>query len=184
MKRGMMFSPLVIALAGLLFGCVLGAGLAAGLLLIVSGEPRAFTPPPVVTEYAIEAAVEEAYINRILVESANDMSSYVSLAAGRIDLKPGSIGDFRVQLEAGPLRPVVEGRVGFQPTRNGSSIEVVLLDVRIGRLQLASVLPSGLLDATNRDIERLIVGRIGAHGLKIMSVGSDEDTLRLQFGPE
>ena len=156
--RGILCNPLVMMIAGLVFGCFLGLALGAGGLLIVSGETRAFEAPPIAADYAIEAIVEEVYINRIMVDSANDMSGLVSLAAGRLDLKPGSTGDFRVQLEIGPLRPVVLGRVGLRPTANGNSIEDVLLDVQLCRLQVASALPRGNLDGTNAEIERLVVG--------------------------
>lgn len=183
MKRnGGHVSTLATVLLGLVFGLVLGAGLGAGLLRMISGEPRAFETPPVATEYAIEAVVEEAYINRILVDSANSMSGYALLANGHIDLVADGIGNYRVELQLGPLRPVVEGRVGFRPTHDGDSIELVLLDARMGRLQLVSVLPSAILDRANASIDQLIVDRLGAHGLKVIGLQSGEDTLRLQFG--
>jgi hypothetical protein len=183
-SRRLLLSPLVMVAAGLLLGLCLGVGLGAGLLLMVSGEPRAFDAPPVAADYAIEAVVEEAYINRIMVDSASGMSDVYALTAGELDLRPGGVGDFRVRIEIGPLRPVVLGRVGFRPSANGNSIEVVLLDVRVGQLQLVRLLPEGILKGANADIERLLMDRIGAHGLKVIGLHTDEATLRLQFGRE
>jgi hypothetical protein len=185
MKRdSLFFNPWVMIAAGLCFGLFFGVALGAGFLLMVSGEPKAFDAPPTAADYDIEAVVEEAYINRILVDSAGGMSDLYSITAGRLDLRPGGVGDFRVRIEIGPLRPIVRGRVGFRPTSRGNSIEVVLLDVQVGRLHLASLLPQSLLNGANADIERLLVDRIGAHGLKIIGLRTDEATLRLQFGRE
>jgi hypothetical protein len=185
MKRDrLLFSPWVMMAAGLLLGFFLAVALGAGLLLTMSGEPRHFDGPPTSDDYAIEAVVEEAYINRIFVDTAGGTSDLYALTAGHLDLKPGGVGEFRVRIEIGPLKPVVNGRVGFRPTQNGNSIEVVLLDVRIGRLQLVSLLPDGILKGANADIERLMVDKIGAHGLKVTGLRTDDTTLRLQFGRE
>jgi hypothetical protein len=183
-RRSLLHNPLVMIVIGTLLGLFLGIGWGAGLLLVVSGEPKPFDSPQGAAEFDIEAVVEETYINRIMIDSANDMGGPYSLEAGQLDLKAGGIGDFTVKVKIGPLSPVVRGRVGFQPNESGSSIEVVLLDVQVGELQLASVLPNGLMDGANRDIERLMVDKIGAHGLKVIGLQTDENQLRLQFGRE
>ena len=185
MKRGSLFSsPWVMVAVGVLFGLFLGVALGAVLLLTMSGEPRAFDAPPNADDYAIEVVVEEAYINRILVDTAGGTSDFYSLTAGHLELKPGGVGDFRVRIEIGPLKPVVKGQVGFRPTQTGSSIEVVLLDLRMGRLQLVRLVPEGLLNGANADIEQLMGEKIGAHGLRVTGLRTDDATLRLQFGRE
>lgn len=182
--RGLLSNPLVMAVIGLGVGAFLGLGLGAGLLLAVSGEAKSFETPPVAERYDIQAVVEETYINRILVENASGMTGGFTITAGELDLKPGGVGDFKVQVEVGPMSPVVQGRVGFRPNDDGSSLEVVLLSVEFGELQLASLLPGSLLDGANVDIQRLIVDKIGAYGLKVIGLESDETTLKLQFGRE
>lgn len=172
----------LMALGGGLVGLFLGVALAAALLLMFSGEPDPLPPVSPAEVYDIEAVVEEHYINRIMVQSANEMSGPVSLSAGAMDIRPGGVADFVVTLDAGPLQPVFEGTVGFRATEDGSSIEVLLLDARLGRLQLNRLVPEGVLDQVNEDIKRLLVDKIGSQGLYVLDVQSDETALRLHLG--
>ncbi|MGC9347864.1 MAG: hypothetical protein ACP5JG_06985 [Anaerolineae bacterium] len=174
-------NPLVMVAAGVLMGLCLGLILGTGVLLILDADPDRLAPPSI-SDYDIQAIVEEDYINRIMVESANEMSGPVSLTAGEMDIKPGAVADFDVELEIGPLHPVFEGTVGFRATDDGSSIEVLLLDAQVGRLRLNRLVPDGALDSINEDIKRLLVDKIGSKGLSVLYVESDDTTLRLGFG--
>jgi hypothetical protein len=174
-------NPFVMVAGAVVLGLLLGLILGAGALMMLDAEPGRLDPP-VISDYDIQAIVEEDYINRIMIESANEMSGPVSLTAGEMDIKPGAVADFAVELEIGPLRPVFEGAVGFQATDDGTSVEVLLLDAQVGRLKLNRLVPDGALDSVNEDIKRLLVDRIGSQGLSVLYVDSDETTLRLGFG--
>jgi hypothetical protein len=174
-------NPGVMVVIGIVGGLFAGLLLGTGLLMILDSEPDSFSQSPG-SEYDILAIVEEDYINRIMVESANEMSGPVSLTAGHMDIKPGAVADFAAELEVGPLHPVFEGRVGFRATDDGSSIEVLILDAQLGRLSLNRLIPAGALDSINEDIKRLLVDKIGSQGLSVLYVESDETTLRLGFG--
>lgn len=179
-------NPLVMAVLGLLVGFFGGLAIGAALLLLLDAGPAEMPASAAGTAPTadIEAVVDEAYINRIMVESANDMSGPVSLAAGRMDLRAGGVADFAVALEIGPLSPVFEGVVGFRATDDGSSIEVLLLDVQFGRLRLNRLVPKGVLNDINADIKRMLVDKIGSQGLSVLEVRTDDDTLRLYLGRE
>ena len=181
MSKNLLRNPLVIVLAGCLLGLFCGGSAGAVMLLSLDSEPAELTPAVPSTTYDIEAVVEEDYINRIMVESANEMSGPVSLMAGHMDLRPGALADFAVKLKVGPLQPVFEGTVGFRATDDGSSIEVLLLDVQMGRLRLNKLVPKGALDSINADIKRLLVDKIGSQGLQVLDVQTDDQTLRLHF---
>ena len=177
-------NPLVMALVGLLVGLFGGVAGGAGLLLLLDVAPAQLPASPTTAVYDIEAVVEETYINRVMVESANQMAGPVSFSEGHMDLRSGAQADFAVALQLGPLSPVVEGTVGFRATDDGASIEVVLLDARVGRLRLTWLVPGGVLDDVNADIKRLLVDKIGSQGLRVLEVRSDDTTLRLYLGRE
>lgn len=177
-------APLFMALVGILLGLVVGFVLGVLALLLLDSGPAEMPPAPSATTYDIEAVVEEDYINWIMVQSANDMGGPVLLAAGKMDLRPGAVADFAVVPQLGPFKPVVEGIVGFIPNQDGSSIEVKLLDVSLGRLHLNRLVPSGALDGINADIKRLIVDKVGSVGLSVLAVGSDDDRLWIHLGRE
>lgn len=173
------FVPLVMVILGVLLGCLVGGGSGGGLFLLLTGEPGTLETPTPAPVYDIEVVVEERYLNRIVLENADDIAS--PLTAGTLDLRPGNMADFTAQLRVGPLRPVVDGTVGFRRTARGS-VEVLPLDVRLGRLRLNRLVPDGILDSVNADIERRLVDRIGSQGLQVLSVQSDDETLRLRLG--
>ncbi len=175
-------NPLAMVLVGAALGILGGVVLGGVLLLLLNVGPTELAAAPVATSYDIEAVVEEDYINRIMVENANSMTGPVTLVAGHLDLRPGAVADFVVQIKLGPLQPVVDGTVGFVATDDGSSIEVQLLDVKMGRLRLNRLVPSGALDDVNADIKRLLIDRIGSQGLIVLDVQSDDTSLRLHFG--
>jgi len=177
-------NPWLMALVGILVGVFGGVAVGAGLLLLLDVTPSSLPSSPAAAAYDIEAVVEEDYINRVMVESANEMAGPVSFTEGEMDLRAGAMADFAVALQLGPLSPVVEGSVGFRATDDGSSVEVVLLDAGIGRLRLTRLIPSGALDDVNADIKRLLVDKIGSQGLRVLDVRSDDTTLRLYLGRE
>jgi hypothetical protein len=182
MLKNLLRNPLVIVLAGCFLGLICGVSVGAGVLLSLDSDPAQLAPVSPPATFDIEAVVEEDYINRIMVESANEMTGPVSLASGHMDLRPGAVADFAVKLKVGPLEPVVEGTVGFRATDDGSSIEVLLLDASMGRLRLNKLVPKGALDDVNADIKRLLVDKIGSQGLLVLDVQSDDETLRLHLG--
>ncbi|MGC9467549.1 MAG: hypothetical protein ACP5HS_03070 [Anaerolineae bacterium] len=181
---GLLRNRWFVALVGAVLGFFVGVALAAGVLLLLHGDPESLPGTSPAAVYDIQAVVEERYINRIMVQSANEMAGPVSLSAGKMDIRPGGVADFVVRIDVGPLQPVFEGRVGFRATEDGSSIEVVLLDARFGRLQLNRLVPDGVLDDINADIKRLLVDKIGSQGLYVLDVQSDETTLILHLGRE
>ncbi len=169
---------------GSVLGLIVGVGISGGLLVLLSVDPHslpAVSPP---AAYDIEVVVEETYINRIMVQSANEMDGAMSITAGRMDLRPGALAGFVVEIEVGPLRPVIEGTVGFRATEDGSSIEVALLDARMGRMNLNRLVPADALATVNIDIKRLLVDRVGSQGLHVAGVESDNHTLRLYLSRE
>jgi len=175
-------NPFAMALVGILLGLLGGVVLGALVLLLLNSKPAELRPAPSPPTFDVEAVAEEDYINWIMVKSANDMGGPVSLAAGKMDLRPGAVADFAVVPEFGPLKPVVEGTVCFVPSEDGSSIEVRLLDVNLGRLHLNRLVPRGALDGINADIKRLIVDKVGSQGLSVLAVGSDDNTLWIRLG--
>jgi len=152
------------------------------VLLLLNSKPAEMRPASSLSTFDVEAVVEEDYINWIMVKSANEMGGPVSLAAGNMDLRPGAVADFAVVPELGSIKLVVEGAVGFVPNDDGSSIEVVLLDVNLGRLNLSRLVPREALDGINADIKRLIVDKVGAQGLSVLAVGSDDNALWIHLG--
>jgi hypothetical protein len=177
-------NPLAMILVGLLVGLFGGVAVGAGLLLLLDVAPARLPASPAATGYDIEAVVEEDYINRIMVSSANEMGGPVAFAAGHMDLRPGSIADFAVELAIGPLAPVVEGTVGFRATDDGAGIEVLLLDAKMGYLRLTRLVPARVLDDVNADLKRLLVDKLGSQGLRVLEVQSDDTSLRLLLGRE
>jgi hypothetical protein len=177
-------NPLLMALVGALAGCLGGVALGAVILLLLNTEPAKMpeTSTAAASTVDIEVVAEEYYINRIMVESANDMAGPVSLTAGTMDLRPGAVADFVVALKIGPVKPVIEGTVGFRATDDGSSIEVLLLDARFGRVCLNRLVPASALDDINAEIQRMLVDRVGSQGLSVLEVRSDDSTLRLHLG--
>ncbi len=182
MKTNPLRNRLVLTAVGALVGFLLGLVVSIALLLVFRGGALELAEASQPAVYDIEAVVEEDYINRIMVTSANEMSGPVSLTAGRMDLRPGGVADFIAKLKLGPLQPAVEGQVGFRATEDHSSIEVLLLDARLGRLQLNKLVPDTALDPINADIKRLLIDKVGSQGLFVLHVGSDETTLRLYLG--
>ncbi len=182
MAKRIVRNPLLMALAGVLLGLLGGVVIGAMVLLLLDAEPAEMPASTTASAYDIEVVVEEAYIDRIMVESANDMAGPVSLTAGAMDLQPGSVAAVLAAIKIGPLEPVFEGTVGFRATDDRSSIEVLLLDARFGRLVLNRLIPSGVLDEINADIKRMIVDKVGSQGLSVLEVRSDDNTLRLYLG--
>jgi hypothetical protein len=178
----MIRNPLVMAFLGLLFGLFGGVAAGAGLLLLLDVAPARPPASPAAAGYDIAAIVEEDYINRVMVESANEIVGPISFAGGHMDLRPGALADFAVALQVGPLEPVMEGTVGFRVTDDGAGIEVVLLDAKVGRLRLTRLIPAGVLDDVNANIKRLIIDKVGSQGLRVVGVSSDDTTLRLLMG--
>ncbi|MGC9520280.1 MAG: hypothetical protein ACP5HG_00175 [Anaerolineae bacterium] len=172
----------ILASVGALLGLLAGLVVGIGLLFVFGGGASELAVASQPAAYDIEAVVEEDYVNRIMVVSANEMTGSVSLMAGRMDLRPGGVADFIVKVRLGPLRPTLEGRVGFRATEDHTSIEVLLLDARLGRLQLNKFVPESALDPINADIKRLLVDKVGSQGLLVLHVESDETTLRLYLG--
>jgi hypothetical protein len=180
----MVRNPLVMALVGLLVGLFGGVAIGAGLLLLLDVAPARAPSTPATIPYDIEAIVEEDYINRIMVEAANEMAGPVSFTEGHLDLRPGAVADFAVALELGPLAPVVEGTVGFRATDDGTSLQVLLLDAKMGYLRLTRLIPGGALDDVNADIKRLLIDKLGSQGLRVLDARSDDTTLRIFLGRE
>jgi len=175
-------NPFAMALVGILLGLFGGVVLGVLVLLLLNSKPAEMRPASSLSTFDVEAVVEEDYINWIMVKSANEMGGPVSLAAGNMDLRPGAVADFAVVPELGSIKLVVEGAVGFVPNDDGSIIEVVLLDVNLGRLNLIRLVPREALDGINADIKRLIVDKVGAQGLSVLAVGSDDNALWIHLG--
>ncbi len=176
--------PWLMVFFGLLVGGFCGVAGGAIALLLLDAAPAQLPATRPAEAYDIEAVVEEAYIRRVMVQTADEMVGGVSLTGGTIDLRPGGLADFAVGLRVGPLTPVVEGSVGFRATDDGASVEVLLLDARMGRLQLTRLIPNSVLDGVNADIRRLLVEKFGSQGLRVLEVRSDDTTLRLYLGRE
>ncbi len=170
-----LLSLLVGALAGLLFGCCVGAALLVSTGSSSSPEPVASAPP---VAYDIEVIVEEDYINRTLTENSANVASSVPLAAGHLDLRPGGLADFVVQIEAGSLRPTFDGTVQFLATPAGR-LEVRFVTVRAGYLPVTAFVPAGQAAAVNEAIARMLAERAGPLDLRVAGVASDDTTLRI-----
>jgi hypothetical protein len=169
------------ALVGLMFGCCLGGG-----LLLLSGPeeapPLAASQPPAV--YDLEVVVEEDYINRVMVETSAGMGPGVPLEAGHLDIRPGGLADFVVQIGAGPLHPVFDGTLKFSATAAGQ-IELSIASVRAGYLPVTAFVPPGATAEINRSINLLFAERAGPFDLRVAGVTSDDSTLHfyLAFAP-
>jgi len=157
--------------AGMLFSCVLGV---SALVLLGSTPTVTALPPP--PAYDIEAIVEEDYINRTIMESVADFPTPLPLVAGHLDVRPGGQGHFAVQMEAGPLRPVFHGTVALRATEAGG-LEVMLVEVRAGHVPVTAFVPAGLLTAVNQAINQQLTERVGATGVQLAGVTSDETSL-------
>jgi len=170
-----LLSLLVGALAGLLFGCCVSAALLGLSSSSPSPAPASAVPP---AAYDIEVIVEEDYINRTLTENSANVASSVPLAAGHLDLRPGGLADFVVQIEAGSLRPTFDGTVQFQATAE-ERLEVRFARVRAGYLPVTAFVPASQAVAVNESINRMLAERAGPLNLRVAGVASDDTTLRL-----
>ena len=176
--------PWLMALFGLVVGGFSGAAAGAFALLLLDAAPAQLPATRPAEVYDIEVVVEEAYIRRVMVQTADEMVGAISLAGGTIDLRAGGVADFAVEIRVGPLTPVIEGSVGFRATDDGTSVEVLLLDAVMGHLRLTGLIPGSVLDGVNADIRQLLADRFGAQGLRVLEVRSDDTTLRLYLGRE
>ncbi len=178
MKRKVLRSPLWFALAGSLAG--LFAGLTLGVLLLALLDAPAITmaPSQPPERYDVHVSVEEHYINRIMVEGSGDVTRGVRLVAGHLDLRTGELVDFQTQIKLGPLEPVVVGTLGFRVSAS-HSLEIVLLEAKMGRLNLTRLVPQQALEGVNRDIERQILDRVGSTGMQLFHVSTEDDALHL-----
>lgn len=159
---------------GILFSCCLG--IAALSLLDTPPEATSVASPPVA--YDIEAIVEERYINRALAEGAAGSQVPDYLAAGHVNVRPGGLMDFAVQLGLGPLHPVLRGTVALQVTELGE-LQVTLKELEVGRLSLAPLVPDRLLTTVNDEINRQLAERTTGMGVRLLGLSSDETTLHL-----
>jgi hypothetical protein len=159
---------------GVLFSCCLGV--AALSFLDAEPEPAPITSPP--AEYDVEAIVEERYINDVFSEGAagSQMPEYV--AAGHVDVRPGGLVDFTVQLSVGPLSPLIYGTAALHVTDTGE-LNVTLERLEVGRLSLASLIPDDLLAPVNEEANRELVERTETMGVRLLDITSDETALHL-----
>ncbi len=178
MSRRLFTHPLFFALAGGLAGILTGLLLGTLALTLFDDEANSMEADALPTMHDVEVVVEEAYINRIMVESAGEMGGGVPLVAGHLDLLPGGRANFEAQLRWGPFEPVVEGTLGFR-TSSAGSIEVVLLAAQLGRLPLTGLVPKGALDDVNADIEGQIVERVRSADMELVAVNTGETSLHL-----
>lgn len=161
----------LLMLGGMMMG-LLGGILGGWLLLNVLETSAQPEPLPALPAYDIEVVVEEAYINRVMLEGNR------ALVGGNIDLRGDGVASFAVQLAAGPLRPMVQGNIAFR-TDGAGGLAVQLLRVKMGRLSLLRLVPRGVINDMNAVINETLVGRVGSKGLEVVAVGSDERSLRL-----
>jgi hypothetical protein len=160
------------ALLGMLFACLLSA---AALALL--GGPRRIAPSAPPPDYAIEAVVEEDYVNRTMLDSASWLPLPFPLMAGHLDIHTGAVGDFAVKMQIGPMQPVFRGSTALRVTDAGR-LEAVLVQAKAGLLPVTGFVPAGLLDDINAAINEQLKERIGDTGVKLVGVTSDETTLR------
>jgi hypothetical protein len=159
---------------GLLLTVCLGIG---GLLLLEDGGTATVPPAAPPPTYDIEAVIEEDYVNRTMLETTGDIPTPFPVLAGHMDVQPGGFGDFVVQVQIGPLRPIVRGTVALRATEAGQ-LQVTLTQVQMGALPVTSLVPAGTLDPVNESINRQLTERTGAADVRLIGVASDETTLR------
>jgi hypothetical protein len=145
---------LLILLIGGLVGMLLSCCLGTAILLLFNASPSdaPVLPPP---SYDVEAIVEEEYINRTMLDSADEVPSPLPLVAGHLDILSGGQAHFVSQMEVGPLRPVFEGTIRLQPSASGG-IEVEFLEVRVGYLPVTPLVPASQTEAINAAINRMV----------------------------
>ncbi len=161
----------LLVLIGVLAGVFVG--LAAGWLLVSALEKTvAAEPLPALPPYDIEVVVEESYVNRMMLGSSS------ALSGGNVDLQPGGVATFAVQLAAGPFKPVVHGEVAFR-VADGGRMVVHLLRVKMGRLSLLRLVPGSMMDDINTQVNAQLVDRVGSKGLEVVAVATDDTSLRL-----
>ncbi|MGC9357972.1 MAG: hypothetical protein ACP5GX_08900 [Anaerolineae bacterium] len=183
MNTELLSNRLFMGILGGLLGLFVGLGMGLVLISVLEGDSEPVTWTPYADTHDIEAIVEEDYINRMMLEVADDLDGPISLEGGHLDLRPGAEGSFEIKLKIGPLEPVVEGVAHFRPTSSGS-IAVDLSRVKIGKLVLTNLVPQLALDEMNKQIETLIVERVGSRGVKIIDLSSDDVSLHLYMsGP-
>jgi len=171
MTMGAKVKPGVLVLIGVLAGVFVG--LAGGWLLVNALEKTvAAEPLPALPSYDIEVVVEESYVNRMMLGSNS------ALIGGSVDLQPGGVATFVVQLAAGPFKPVVHGEVAFRAA-DGGRMAVSLLRVKMGRLSLLRLVPGSMMEDINALVNDQLVGRVGSKGLEVVAVATDDTSLRL-----
>lgn len=165
-------------IVGMLFSCCLGMG----ALMLFEGSDTVTAPPslPPPQDYDIEAVVEEAYINRIMLESPVEAPSPLPMVGGLLDLHPGGQADFAVQMEAGPLRPVFRGVLAFRATPAGE-IEIDIVEIHVGYIPVTPFVPASQLTAVNLAINKMLIERAAATGTVLQVVGVQTDETRLRF---
>ena len=163
---------------GMLFTCCLGG---AGLALQGGSSGITLAQPP--AEYDIEAIVEETYINRTILDSLTRMPLPVPVLTGHLDVRPGAVGDFKAQMELGPLRPVFEGTVTLRATEAGR-IDIEIVEARAGYFPVTAFIPPGLDAETDRVVNEIFEERAGGAGVRLVGIASDETTLRFYLVSE
>lgn len=173
-----------IALLGLGLGvtCAISTVIVTYLVLDTAPDPMPIPAQDGDQAWDLMVIIEESYLNRQLVEGAQNAPGALTIQDGRLDLRPGSMADAQIELQVGPLTPLVTGTVGFQVNEAGNSIELLLLDARLGYLCLNRIIPDHALDPVNKEIAELVANELGAHRLRVHHVDTDATTLRLYFG--
>lgn len=162
------------AVLGILFSCCLGV--VALSFLDTGSDVTPNTSPP--AEYDVEAIVEEYYINDVFTQGGAGSQIPEFVSAGYVDVRPGGLIDFAVELAVGPLHPLFRGTVALEVTEAGE-LRVTLTELEVGRLSVASLVPDRVLDSLNEQVNRELVERTTAMGVRLLDVTSDETSLHL-----
>ncbi|NLE99467.1 MAG: hypothetical protein GX601_00665 [Anaerolineales bacterium] len=169
---------LLVVLAGGLIGVLFSCCVGAALLALLARTPAESSNQPPSAAYDIEAVVGEACINRMMLDGSVSIPSPLPMVAGHLDILPGGRARFMSQMELGPLQPVVEGTIRLAASETGS-LEISLVDARVGYLPLTPLVPKGQFDTVNAEISRMLEQGVGPVKLQVVAVTSDETSLHV-----
>ncbi|MBN1260995.1 MAG: hypothetical protein JXB35_09980 [Anaerolineae bacterium] len=162
---------------GVVAGLVAGGIVGALAISVLDGTNTVEALPPV-PDYDLEILVEEAFINRIMLEEGGGDGEGVSLVGGQVDLIADGRADFAVKLGLGPFEPVIEGQAAFRTSGDGG-LAIELVEVKLGKLALTNLIPQSIVDQMGDLVNDELVGRVASKGLEVVAVSSGDTTLSL-----
>lgn len=169
----------VMLLIGLIGGLLLMCS-CAGVYLATGDGSGTGVEAAAPTAAAIEADLSEQYINRVFLANTSTYDSPMPITGGQIDVQPGNVLAFSVDLDS-PVGPLTATGSVTMTAVDG------LLDIRVQQVTVGRLPVTRLMRLFRPDLEadinamanRQLLERASQVKLKLDAVTTDDTTLRV-----